>query len=155
MPFGLFEIPLGEPVLGQAGLQAEVILPSHPGIAMKANLDITESRHRLPVFPQVCEVAAEIDERIGFGFDDIILARDLKALLVPFERLIEVLQLAMDPPDAVRHAREPEAIAVSSAHRHRLVERRQGVRHSPSVPSDEPQPEEVVQEQDASRAIPE
>ena len=48
-----------------------------PRITPKASFDFAESRHRLPVFPQVGEVAAEIDERIGFGFDDTVLPRDL------------------------------------------------------------------------------
>src|SRR5262249_19670566 len=101
---------------------------------------------RFPVLAQVCEVAAEIDERIGLGLDDIALPRDLETLLIPRQRLLEVLELAMDPPDAVGEAREPEAIAVPSGKCHGLMERRQGVRHPPTVALDQPQVEAVDQD---------
>ena len=113
---------------------------------MEASLTAPEGAASSRVFAEVCEVAAQIDERIGLGLDNIALPSDLKTLLVPCERTIEVLQLAIDPPDAVGHAREPEAITVPSAHFHGLMERRQGVRHPPTVTLDKPQAEEVAQE---------
>ncbi len=146
MLLGLFVIPLGEPVFRGTGLQAEVIPPVIPRIASEANFDFAEGRYCFPVFAQVCEVAAQIDERICLGLDDIALARDLKALLIPLERVMEVLQLAVEPPDAVRHARDPEPIAVPSGHLHRLMERRQGVRDPPTVALDKPEHKEADHE---------
>ncbi len=133
MVLGLIVIPLGEPVLGRTGLQAEVIPPVHPRIASEASFDFAEGRYRFPVFAQVCEVAAQIDERICLGLYDIALARDLKALLIPFERVLEVLQLAVEPPDAVRACAGPRTDRRSVGPLHCLMERRQGVRDPPTV----------------------
>ena len=146
MLLGLFGIPLGEPVFGRTGLQAEVIPPSIPRIASEASFDFVEGGHRFPVFAEVCEVAAQIDERIGLGFDDRALPRDLKALLIPFKRVLEVLQFVIEPTDAVRKTREEEAIAVPSGQHHRLMKRRQGLRDPSAVALNEPRDEQADQE---------
>src|SRR5215471_4442375 len=63
----------------------------------------------------------------------MILMPNLQSFLIVFESALEILQFAVNPADAVRHAWMPEKIAVPSRHPNRFIQRLERLRHSAEV----------------------
>ena len=93
------------------------------------------------------EINAEVNKRVGLRFEDMMRPASFKAVVIVFACLFEILQFAMNPPNAIRQARKPETIAVSLGHLNPIFERRQRFGDSPQIPTRQPKRKERQQYQ--------
>ena len=87
----LIEITLRQPVFASPGLKANVVAPAEPGVTLKDRLRFAKSGKRLIALPGVIVIDTQVDEGIGLGFQNVMLAPDLQSLLVVLKRVIEIL----------------------------------------------------------------
>ena len=129
-------------MLARPSLQPNVVAPAKPGVTLENRFGLAESRERLFAFARVRVVDTEVDERVSFRLEHMMLASDLETLVVVFQRVIKVLQLAMNPSNAVRKAREPEAVSIALGHLDSFVKGREGFGNSTKVTSGQAQDKE-------------
>src|SRR5207247_2198663 len=111
-------------------------------ITREDRFDFAEGGERLIACARVRLVIAEVDQGVGFGFEDLRLTRQLYTLLVVLAGAVEVLQLAINPSETVRETRQVEGAAVTPSEFHSFAEGGERLRHLPQVSLSHAQSEE-------------
>src|SRR6266436_5057325 len=97
-------------------MQSNVVAPAEPGVALKDVAHLVKSRDRFLIVSSVRVIDSQVDQRIRFRFQHMVLVADLYSFLIKFESACEILKLAMNPSDAIRNTRVPEQITVAAGH---------------------------------------
>src|SRR5262249_36102174 len=92
-------------------------------------------------------IDSEVDKRIGLSLKYLILAAYFQPFLVVLERTGEILQLTMQPADAVGHARSPEGIAIARRDSYRSLQCGQGLGHHTEISERQPVKKHCRQQQ--------
>src|SRR5437870_7455787 len=77
-----------------------------------------------------------------------MFAARLKTPVIVFERVIEVLQLAMNPANAVRQTRKPEAVTVALGDLNSFIQRGQGFGDAAKVSPSQAKSEERKEQEE-------
>src|SRR5436305_3031271 len=96
-------------------------------------------------------VISQVDERVGFGLAHLVCSRNLETLQIVLCCFIEILQLPIDPCDAVQNFRWPVLIAVAPRHFKSPPKHGYCFRHVSHVSQAQPQEELRLNQQ---RAVP-
>src|SRR6266404_6371504 len=104
------------PVLGGGRLQAYVVAPAKPGIAAENVMDLIKGSDGFISLTGMRVIYAQVNQRIGFSLEHMMLTANPQSFLIMFQRALEVMQLAMNPPNAIGHARIPKQVAIATGH---------------------------------------
>src|SRR5436309_14042249 len=120
-------------------LQTNVVAPTKPGIALENGFGLMECRKSIFALAGMIKINTEVDQGVGFGLENMMCATHFETHMIVFARLGKVLQLAMNPADAIRKTRKPETIAVPLGHPNSIVECSQGFGYPTQISSGQPQ----------------
>src|SRR2546428_7458818 len=79
----------------------------------------------------------------------MMLASDFETFMVIFKRVIEVLQLAMNPADTIWKTREPEAVAIALGHLDSFIQSSKGFGYSAQIPAGQPENEDAEEHENS------
>src|SRR5437870_10981065 len=125
-------------MLAGTRLQTNVVAPTKPGIALENGFGLVEFRKSFFTLAGVIKINTEVDKRVGFGLQNMMCATHFETHMIVFARLVEVLQLAVNPADAIRKTRKPETIAVALSHLNSIIKCGQGFGHPAQISTRQP-----------------
>src|SRR5206468_7116375 len=131
-------IVLSQPMLAGTRLQTNVVAPTKPGIALENGFGLMECCKSIFALAGMIKINTQVDKRVGFGLEDMMRAADFKTAVIVFARLVEVLQLAVNPADAIRKTRKLETIAVALSHLYSIIKCSQGFGHPTKISTRQP-----------------
>src|SRR5688500_2762991 len=120
-------IALCKPMLACPRLQTNVVTPAEPGVALENRFGFAETQQCVLTLPCMVIVNAEVNKRVGLGLKHVMFTPHFQTTLIIFEGTIKVLQLAMNPANAVWEPRQPEPITIPLAHFNCFVQGSQGL----------------------------
>src|SRR5262249_51842936 len=94
-------------------------------------------------------IDAQVDQRISLGLEHMMLLSNFQSLPIEFQSALEILQLTMNPANAVGHAGKPEQIAIPARHADRLLESGERFRHAPEISQRQTEKKQRSQQQKA------
>src|ERR1051325_8446456 len=104
----LHDVTLGQPVLRHRSLEANVVTPAKPCVALEDVSHLMKRGGRLLVLARVNAMNPAIDQRVGLGLEHVMPARNVDAVFVVLVRRFKVVELAENPADTIRETRVPE-----------------------------------------------
>src|ERR1700741_4224863 len=113
MPARLPELTLPQPVFRHRSFETNVVTPAKPRIAFEDVFHLMKRLRRLLMLTRVDAIDSTIDQRVRLRLEHMMTARHLDAIFVVLVRRLEVVKLAINPPDTIRKPRTPEKIAVA------------------------------------------
>src|SRR5438874_831054 len=132
-------------------MQTYVVPPAEPGVAFKDVAHFVKSCDRFLIVSGVRVIDSQVDQRIRFRLQHMVLVADLQSFLIKFESACEILQLTMNPSNAIRNARVPEQITVAPGHPHGLVQNSRASDICPRFAFDSPRKNIEVRSKNPSR----
>ena len=72
-------------------MQSNVVAPSEPGVAFKDVAHLVKSCDRFLIVSGVRVIDSQVDQRIRFRFQHMMLVADFYSFLIKFESAFEIL----------------------------------------------------------------